>query len=77
MQSKVKSGLDFGTTSIDFQSSGVGAMMAGAGNGAMMGDSGEVVIPITLEMDGEVLARKTYRYNQNESARIGSAMVRV
>lgn len=35
----------------------------------------DVVIPITLELDGEVLARKQYRYNQAEARRIGPSYV--
>ena len=35
----------------------------------------DVVIPITLELYGEVLDRKQYRYNQAEARRIGPSYV--
>ncbi len=35
-----------------------------------------ITIPITLELDGAVLARKTYSYNQSEDTRHGKSFVR-
>lgn len=41
------------------------------------GAGGPVTIPITLEIDGAVLARKTYRYNQAENRVHGGSLVEV
>ena len=75
----IKSGLDFGTASVDFASSGIGmssAMIAGSvfrGSGA---SNQNLVIDFTAELDGEVLARKMYSYNQYEKRRRGCPCVK-
>lgn len=43
---------------------------------AYAGAAQPITIPITLELDGAVLARKTYSYNQTEIARHGKSFVR-
>lgn len=37
--------------------------------------SGETVIPVSIELDGAVLARTMYRYNKAESNRVGGSLV--
>ena len=43
---------------------------------AYAGAAQPITIPITLELDGALLARKTYSYNQTEIARHGKSFVR-
>lgn len=47
-----------------------------SGQLAYAGAAQPITIPITLELDGSVLARKTYSYNQTEIARHGKSFVR-
>ena len=47
-------------------------MSGGMGFGGMMQD---IVINLTAEIDGMVLARKMYRYNQDEALRLGTGLV--
>ena len=72
----IKSGLDFGTASVDFASSGLGSMSKSiAGGIANSGASGDIVINITQEVGGAAVARKQYRYNIAESQRRGVSLV--
>ena len=72
----IKSGLDFGTASVDFASSGLGSMSKSiAGGIANSGASGDVVINITQEVGGAAVARKQYRYNLAEAQRRGVSLV--
>jgi phage-related protein len=52
------------------------AQMMRMGQLAYAGAAQPINIPITLELDGSVLARKMYSYNQTESARHGKSFVR-
>lgn len=73
---RVKSGLDFGTASVDFASSGLGSMSKSISGGiANSGASGDIVINITQEVGGAAVARKQYRYNLAESQRRGVSLV--
>lgn len=72
----IKSGLDFGTASVDFASSGIGSMSKSiAGGIANSGSSGDIVINITQEVGGSAVARKQYRYNIEEAQRRGVSFV--
>ena len=72
----IKSGLDFGTASVDFASSGLGSMSKSiAGGIANTGASGDIVINITQEVGGAAVARKQYRYNLAEAQRRGVSLV--
>lgn len=72
----IKSGLDFGTASVDFASSGIGSMSKSiAGGIANSGASGDIVINITQEVGGAAVARKQYRYNLAEAQRRGVSLV--
>ena len=72
----IKSGLDFGTASVDFSSSGLGSMSKSiAGGIANSGASGDIVINITQEVGGAAVARKQYRYNLAEAQRRGVSLV--
>lgn len=80
VQRQINKDMDFGVANVDFASSGMGVItsaISGGNVGTSIGTSGEIVIPITLELDGEVLVQKTYRLYQNEASRIGPAMVQV
>ena len=72
----IKSGLDFGTASVDFASSGLGSMSKSIVGGIANSDaSGDIVINITQEVGGAAVARKQYRYNLAEAQRRGVSLV--
>lgn len=72
----IKSGLDFGTASVDFASSGIGSMSKSIAGGIANSDaSGDIVINITQEVGGSAVARKQYRYNLAEAQRRGVSLV--
>lgn len=71
----ITSKLDFGTASVDFGASGVAAIgnSIASGVGALASSgSGSIVINLTTELDGAVLARKMVPYNAAEALRIGT-----
>ena len=71
----ITSGLDFGTASVDFGSSGIASIgnSIASGVGALAsGGLGSIVINLTTELDGAVLARKMVPYNAAEALRSGS-----
>ena len=66
--------MDFGTASVDFGTSGVAAIgnSIASGVGALAtGGVGSIVINLTTELDGAVLARKMVPYNAAEALRSG------
>nr|DAF53642.1 MAG TPA: minor tail protein [Siphoviridae sp. ctMRT7] len=70
----IASGMDFGTASVDFGASGVAAIgnSIASGVGALASSgSGSIVINLTTELDGAVLARKMVPYNAAEALRSG------
>ena len=72
----IKSGLDFGTATVDFASSGLGSMSKYIAGGIANSDaSGDIVINITQEVGGAAIARKQYRYNLAEAQRRGVSLV--
>lgn len=71
---QIAKSFDFGLGNVSFGG------MAGANSMSAMpfgGVQSDIVINLTTEIDGEVLARTTYRYNQDERTRIGEAMVTI
>lgn len=71
----IASGMDFGTASVDFGASGVAAIgnSIASGVGALAtGGVGSIVINLTTELDGAVLARKMVPYNAVEALRSGA-----
>lgn len=73
----VKSGLDFGTASVDFSSSGLGSIgktiISGATNNAM--NDRPIYTNVTIELDGSVVARKLFGPLRNEERRRGTSFV--
>lgn len=69
----IESGLSFGTASVDFASSGMGALSRQISTTSR--ESYNQTIDVTLEIDKTVLARKMYRANQNEAAIHGTSLV--
>lgn len=67
----IEGSMDFGATQY-----GVGSYASQAGVAPAFASSAPITIPITLELDGAVLARKTYSYNQSENTRHGKSFVR-
>ena len=84
VKSDIESGLDFDAANIGlnvrtFTQTAFSQMqpaLAMSGYGGYANQSQPITIPITLELDGAVLARKTYSYNQSESDRHGKSFVR-
>lgn len=77
---RVKSGLDFGTASVDFASSGLAQSSRAISNGIVSGSAatgGEIVINITETIDGAILARNQYKYNMREGTLRGGHLVEV
>lgn len=71
----ITDGMDFGTASIDFGSSGAAAIgnSIASGIGSMAaGKEGQIIINLTTELDGAVLARKMVPYNEAEAVRSGA-----
>lgn len=69
----IESGLSFGTASVDFASSGMGALSRQISSTSRNAYS--QTFDVTLEIDKTVLARKMYRANQNEAAIHGTSLV--
>ena len=73
----IKSGLDFGTASVDFASSGLGSIgktiISGATNNAM--NDRPIYTNVTIELDGSVVARKLCGPLRNEERRRGTSLV--
>ena len=71
----ISENLDFGTASIDFGASGAAAIgnSIASGIGSMAaGKEGQIIINLTTELDGTVLARKMVPYNEAEAVRSGA-----
>lgn len=74
IKSQIEGGMNFGTANVDFTSSGMfksGQMVSNSIISAPSNSGGEIVIDFTATLDGEILARKMYRYNQKENTRRG------
>lgn len=73
----IKSGLDFGTASVDFASSGIGSIgktiISGATNNAM--NDRPIYTNVTIELDGSVVARKLCGPLRDEERRRGTSLV--
>lgn len=84
VKSDIESGLDFDAANIGLNVrtfaqpafSQMKPAFAMSGYGGYANQSQPITIPITLELDGAVLARKTYSYNQSENDRHGKSFVR-
>ena len=74
---RVKYGLDFGTASVDFASSGLGSIgktiISGATNNAM--NDRPIYTNVTIELDGSVVARKLFGPLRDEERRRGTSFV--
>ncbi len=74
---RVKSGLDFGTASVDFASSGLGSIgktiISGATNNAT--NDRPIYTNVTIELDGSVVARKLFGPLRDEERRRGTSFV--
>ena len=72
----IESGLNFGSATVDFSSSGIGSMSKPIARGIANSDvSGDIVINITQEVGGADVARRQYRYNLAEVQRHGVSLV--
>ena len=84
VRSDIENGLDFDAANIGLNVrtfaqpafSQMQPAFAMSGYGGYANQSQPITIPITLELDGAVLARKTYSYNQSENDRHGKSFVR-
>lgn len=76
----IKSGLDFGTASVDFASSAFSRPNRTISNDVIPSQSAngcDVVINITETIDGAILARNQYKYNMREGKLRGGYLVEV
>ena len=75
IKNNITSGLDFGTARVGLASSGIGQISNGITSGIINSSSAErnIVINLTTTLDGEVLSRKMYDYNEREQLRRGNA----
>jgi phage-related protein len=75
IKNNITSGLDFGTARVGLAGSGVGQISNGIASGIINSSSAErnIVINLTTTLDGEVLSRKMYDYNEREQLRRGNA----
>ena len=76
----IENGLNFGTASVDFSSSGLSQSSRAISNGIASGSAaagGEIVINITETIDGAILARNQYKYNMREGTLRGGSLVEV
>lgn len=73
---RVKDAMAFDIADIGVNVGGYGTASMAGFQPAYAGVSQPITIPITLELDGAVLARKTYSYNQAEDTRHGKSFVR-
>lgn len=75
---RVKDAMAFDIADMGFNVSGYGTASMAGFQPAYAGAAAQqpITIPITLELDGAVLARKTYSYNQAENTRHGKSFVR-
>ena len=69
----IQSGLEFGTGSVDFKSSAIGAMSRTTSSAASFG--GEIVVEAPVYVGGSVVARNQYRFNLAEAQRRGNNLV--
>lgn len=84
VKSDIEKGLDFDAANIGLNVkafsqptfSQMQPTVAMHGYGGYANQPQPITIPITLELDGAVLARKTYSYNQTEISRHGKSFVR-
>lgn len=79
IQKTAAAGISFETADVKSSGPNMGAVLSAVMHGmnSINSMNSGMTIPITLEMDGDVLVQKTYRLYQNESSRVGPAMVRV
>ena len=74
----IEGGMNFGTASVDFSSSGLGTVSANSSKNlsTLQGyNSQDIIINLTAELDGAILARKQYRYSQKEAILRGPSLV--
>ena len=67
---RVKSGLDFGTASVDFASSGLGSIGAKVYGGSMS-NSEPITIIVQSVLDGKVIGETAYQYSKNRQRAYG------
>ena len=70
----IKSGLDFGTASVDFASSGLGMSSASIGSklyGGAISGSEPITIIVQSVLDGKVIGETAYQYSKNRQRAYG------
>lgn len=71
---RVKSGLDFGTATVDFSSSGLGTSSASIGSklyGGAISNSEPITIIVQSVLDGKVIGETAYQYSKNRQRAYG------
>ncbi len=79
IKGQIEGGMDFGTASVGLEAYGnssfYGSLPIGQPENVNSQEK-EITIPITLEMDGAILARKMVRYNQRAQELVGPSLVK-
>lgn len=80
LKNRIENDMNFGTASIDFEQSGLAASNRSVVSGLLSGMqefsfTGDIVINFTSEIEGEILARKLFRYNRAENSINGYSLV--
>lgn len=80
IRSDIEGGMNFGTASVDFASSGLGTVSANSSKNlsALQGyNSQDIIINLTAELDGAILSRKMYSYSARENTLRGESLVSI
>lgn len=72
----IENSMGFGTVNVGFNDSAFNAAQPQLAYAGGFAQQQPITIPITLELDGTTLARRTYLYNQAETDRRGKSFVR-
>ena len=72
----IKNGMDFGSASIGFENSGMASLSRSVSTASRANFAGrDFVFNLTTELDGQILSRKQYKYNQREALLRGGSLV--
>ena len=73
VKGKIEDGMDFGTASIDFASSGMGKNVFAVSGSASANNERPIMITVQSVLDGKVIGETAYRYGKNKGRMYGTA----
>jgi hypothetical protein len=68
---QIENGMDFGTASVNFSSSGIGKKSVSTYGEAQVNDERPIVITVQSILDGKVIGETAYRYQKNKQMAYG------